>query len=359
MTDGQLLLAVFTGFYLVECLHWLPLGSVILSSWAGRGWVAQRPSADLSAKGSGLAMAWPLPPLGSFLVADNGPIIPDADGIWTTQAPVLRLQWHELTPRQEDQGVWLTRHTKLNCASRRSAQQLHNFLLEAQKLNPAKRKRLIDAWWQRTFSLPAARAAVKRYRLAASILRFPCLFVFALCFLWLPFLFWFYGESLRLLLGFVSLFLATALTAFTWRSLDRRLHPQEKRTRWPQVLHLLFMPSHAMRAHDLFGIEALAGFHPLTAASCLLPADALLAQAAQTWRRWRFMGPQDPLRPAADLVLPKLQTLCQRLGLSPAELESAPTRQTHAQSYCPCCHTQFLLPSAICKDCYGAETLAW
>lgn len=360
MTDGQLLLAVFIGFYVLECLHWLPLSSTVFHTWAvRRGWSVRTPLPMLAAPGKGVVITWPLPPLGGFLAADGWSILPDEQGLWTTLDPVRRVRWDELAPQAEAAKVQLTKTVAVSCASPRASKRLFTFLKEVQAAQGEERRHLIEAWWESSISLPRARAAVRRYRLAASLLRWPCTLVFAICFASLPYLFWYRGGGVEVLPAFASLLLTNGLVAFTWRWLDRRLYPQEKRLRWPQVLHLIVMPAHTMRAHDLLGLDLLAGVHPLAAAGSLLPRPQLAAYASELWRRWHFMGPQDPLAGAAPQVLPCLERLCQRLKLDKAELETVPARQPNTESYCPRCLAQFQRTGAKCKDCNGTETVVW
>ncbi len=363
ITDEQTLFGAFTLFYLFECLLWLPLGSVVLRTWAvRRGWAANQPSPLVSAGLKGLAMAWPLPPLGGVLVTQPWPVMPDATGLWigTGQAQEgKRLEWAAIHPKQEERTVKLGANIEVQCASIRAAQLLTEFLTEA-TTKEEQRADLIKGFWRSSLSPSRARAAVRRYHLAAWALRVPCMAVFFASFVWIPLLFWrFGGSNWRVLMGFATLLALTTLVAFIWRHLDFRLFPNSRRKRWTQMLHLIFMPAHTIRAHDLIGTEVLAGLHPLPAAAWVLKPAALKALASQTWLTWKFRAASDPLLPAASLVLPKLEALCRQLGFSVEDLEAAPPRQGAAASYCPRCHSQFSLTNAACGHCGEIPTRQW
>lgn len=364
MTDEQTLFVAFTLFYLFECVCWLPLSAVVLRTWAvRRGWSASQPSPLVSAGARGLAMAWPLPPLGSLLVAQPWPVIPDATGVWIGQGQPhegKRLEWGSIHPVQEERTVKLATGMELQCTSAREAHLLVAFLHEAAGNSETERAQTIERFWRSSLSLSRARAAVRRYRLAAGSLRMPCLGALFMSFAWIPLLFWrFGGSNWRVLAGFATLLVMTTMVAFIWRHLDFRLFPDSKRKRWAQMLHLVFMPAHTIRAHDLIGAEVLAGLHPLPAAARVLKPAAVKALAAQTWLNWKFRPASDPLLPAADLVLPRLEACCRKLGLSVEDLEAAPAKQGSAASYCPRCHSQFSLTAASCGHCGNIATRSW
>ena len=364
MTDGQLLLAVFTAFYLVECLHWLPLHSVVLHTWASPvGWAATHPSHLVSAGGKGLALAWPLPPLGSLLVAESWPVIPDAQGLWVGAGQLhegRRLEWNTIDPHLDQRTVNLTADTKVQCTSRRSAERLMELLRKVAAQPEEQRPLILAEFWLSSLSIPRARAAVRQYRIASSALRLPCLAVFFMCFVYMPLLFWRFGGSpWRVVVGVASLLAMTAWVAIIWRHLALRLFPDGKRRRWAEMLHLIFIPAHAMRAHDEIGAEALAGLHPLAAASAVLKQEALETFAAQTWLAWKFRHGSDALLPATAIVLPHLEACCRRLGIPTARLETPPAQQGGATSYCPRCHAQFSLAHAACGQCGDIPTRQW
>ena len=364
MTDGQLLLTVFAVFYFVECLHWLPLQCVVLKTWATRrGWAAGKPSQHVAARGTGLAIAWPLPPLGSFFVAQPWPVIPDADGLWIGEGQVSqghRLKWEDLHLRREEKTITVAPGLQVQCTSPRAATLLEAFLRQTATLKPKKRSDAIESWWNDSLSLPKARAMKRKFVLASWILRMPCILVFIIAFFWLPLLYWRFGsDSWRLLLGVASLWLMNLLVALTWRSLAARLFPEPKGSRWMEVLHLTLIPSHTIRAIDLIGIETMVGLHPLAAASAVLKAEALQSFASQLWLDWKYKPEADPLHPAVALVLPRLEAFCIRLGFSVDALEASPKRQGEAGSFCPRCHAQFTKQEAACEQCGGLATKPW
>ncbi len=361
MSDGQMLLAVFAAFYVIECIHWLPASAVVLRTFLlRRGWHVARPLALTQSAREGASFAWPLPLLGGFLLVDEWPVLPDHGGLWVGEGQPGAgswVDWGDVRPACEQSLVNVTASLRVRCTTKQAARELCAFLQAACDGDTGRRSELVLAWWRQSLSLPRARMAVRHWLLAARALRTPCMGVFVLCFLWLPLLYWMHStDGWRLLLGGLTLLATTALVAFTWRTLDRRIFRSRHRRRWPQALHLMFMPMHAMRAHDLIGAEILSGHHALPAAACVLSKPELRRFASAIWRRWVYRGPGDPLREASAVVVPRLRECCARLHLLEADLEASPQAQAGSLSYCPSCHAQFTVREATCPDCHGLET---
>jgi len=364
MTDGQRLYAVFAALYLIECLVWLPHGWRVFRSWLGaRSLRSAKPSLNIAVRGLGAVFTMPLPPLGGMLAPDPWLFIPDEDGIILGElhpAAGTRLSWSELQPRADQRQVFLTRIIRLNAVTPRRADALARWMLDVQKARAGHRRKLINAWWGKTFDLRCARAQVRTFRVVAASLRWTCCLAFFLCFAWLPFIYGWYGEEdWRLPAGAAMLFLTTFIIALLWRTLDKRLVPQDPGGRWLGFLHHLFMPQHAMRAVDHLSLELLAGIHPLAAGRCLLSLVEWQALAAETWRHWRFRSETDPLHPALSVVGPRLQDFLKKEGLTLEQLEAAPPREAGASAYCPRCHTTFSTTESLCRDCEGLPPVAW
>lgn len=363
MTDGQLLFAVFTAFYLLECVRWLPVAAQVFRTWAFRtGWTLRQPLPYLAGRGLGPALLWPLPPLGGFLAAQSWPVLPDANGLRIGPGQLLagrELKWSEVQPTWEKQEVRLGSGVSVQCVSPRSARELHALIGRMQSADNNERAVLIKDYWADSLSIPAARAAMRRFQLASSLLRPPCVCLFLLCFGWLPYVFWWFsGDALRVGTALLSMLFLDGLVALIWRSLDRRLFGDEV-NRWAQVLQLMVMPAHAIRALDLIGLDVASRLHPLVVAAAVLPEAQVRRVAGVEWRNWKYrhavaVGPE-----RAAPVLMSLEACLVRLGYRQDELDAAPSPESGAVGYCPCCHEQFLTVGARCQPCGDLATLAW
>ena len=163
MTDGQLLFAVFTAFYLLECVRWLPVAAQVFRTWAfRRGWTLRQPSPYLAGRGVGPALLWPLPPLGGFMVTQSWPILPELDGLCVGPGQLhagKALKWSEVSLSGEKEVVRLAADVTVQCVSSRAAKALRGFIESAQAAKPNQRRALNDEFWKHSLSAPAARAA--------------------------------------------------------------------------------------------------------------------------------------------------------------------------------------------------------
>lgn len=363
MTDGQLLFAVFTAFYLLECVRWLPVAAQVFRTWAWKsGWTLRQPLPYLAGRGLGPALMWPLPPLGGLMTAQSWPVLPDADGLWIGPGQLhagRALKWSEIQVTAEKQEVVLAAGVSVLCVSARAARVLRTLIERMQSSKPDQRAVLIDEFWKDSLSLPAARAAVRRFRLAASLLRLPCIGLFFLCFGWLPYVFWWFsGDVLRVGSALLSVLFLDVLVALTWRSLDRRIFG-DATSRWAQVLHLMVMPAHAIRALDLIGHDVASRLHPVVVAAAILPKEQARVVAGVEWRNWKYRQAALLGGDRVTAVLAHLEACVIRLGYRIDEMDAPPQQEPGTTSFCPCCHEPFVTEMARCQACGDLETRVW
>jgi hypothetical protein len=77
MSDEQLLYVVIGALYLIECAAWLPLDELAFVERGG-AWRMSQPRRVFGGIRLGVVFAWPLPPLGTLLVAGSGKADPAA-----------------------------------------------------------------------------------------------------------------------------------------------------------------------------------------------------------------------------------------------------------------------------------------
>lgn len=363
MTDGQLLFAVFTAFYLLECVRWLPVAAQVFRTWAfRRGWSLRQPLPYLAGRGLGPTLVWPLPPLGGFLATQSWPVLPDIEGlrIGPGQLHSARfLRWSELNVTAEKHEVMIASGVSVQCVSARAAHDLQAVILKIQSAAPEQRAVFINEFWDDSLSIPAARAAVRRFHIAASMLKLPCICLFVLCFGWLPYVFWsFSGDVLKVGSALLSVLVLDVLVALTWRALDRRIFGDEV-SRWVQVLHLIVMPAHAIRALDLIGQDVVSRLHPLVVAAAILPETQARAVAGVEWRNWKYRQATALGADRAATVHARVEACMSKLGYRLEDLDAAPVQEPGARCYCPCCHEPFATADARCQSCGNLETRAW
>ena len=81
MSDVQVLFAVLAGLYLWECACWLRRDAVAVATWLGTRWQLLQPGTLGGNQRGGFVLAPPLPPLGSFLAANQLPFTLAPEGV--------------------------------------------------------------------------------------------------------------------------------------------------------------------------------------------------------------------------------------------------------------------------------------
>ena len=361
MTDGQRLYAVLVAFYLLECLFWLPLGARYFWSWLGsKRWLGRKPSVNVAANGSGAAIAWPLPLLGGFFIADSLSIIPDEHGLWIggdQPGSGTHLAWDDITPTTEQRTVLLGKGFRIKCATERRAQKLCAFILCVATAKPSKRTSLIEGWWKDQSDVRVAQCELDRFQQARSSLIWPCNALWVLCFVWIPLVYWWRGaEHLALWVAVAGMFMLMLSIAFTWRRIDRNWFPNTTHGRWLHFLQVMFMPTHSIRALDLLSVELFDRTHPLVVGKLLQSDGDWKDLAGKEWRYWRFCGPDSEMAASSAVVVPHLQSLFGKLGVDTASFETSPANDG-SRSYCPRCQATYVMESANCRACGNVPTI--
>jgi hypothetical protein len=219
---------------------------------------------------------------------------------------------------------------------------------------PKTRMAEIEKWWEASFDADSAAEQWRRYRLASAALRPCCLLVFVMCFVGVPAVWWrFGGESWPVAGAALMLLVAMVFVAITWRRLHKKFFGDGHKRLWLNTLHLALVPTHCMRALDGISQELFANSHALAVGKDVLSEPEWKALAGAVWRRWVHCGERDPLRLAADTVVPRLKHWLSESGLSLEDVEPIPNREEGAHSYCPQCLCSFLKAESTCQDCHG------
>lgn len=361
MTDGQLLYLCLAGFYLLECLHWLPSGCVSFRSWRPGGrWFAGRSALEFTLAGfQPHAGSWI--PTGGFVSAMDWPFLPETDGVRIGPGqvePGRLLPWSDLHIEVEDRTLWLTSQTSVECATPVEARRLGVLLSELASSDVKERETVASAWWTSTTSTARARRALRIRKLIQSRLAFPCWIVFVLCFGTIPAIYWFVGwKNYALLLAIVLLLGNLAEIALRTFRLEKRLFHGSAGERWLQAIQNILLPVHAMKAAERLGSPLAMELHPVCLARVLLPPEAATAMTGGWFRRWKFMADSDPMRAAQAVWLPKIETWMHGMDFDLADLQRAPKDLAPNERYCPRCHTTYGQAGISCLDCGGIKTV--
>ncbi|MFM7180593.1 MAG: hypothetical protein ACKO2G_03895, partial [Verrucomicrobiales bacterium] len=315
-------LVVAVLLYAWELILWIPVRGRGFRA-RRKGWRSLDPRSVLVLRDRGAVFSWPLLADSGFHVATPFPLILRADGrVWLDLG---NDQWKTLG--KFDRAKCHRDHLDLVMSGQKvpllSAAESDPFLadLKADAANDG--TAAIQRAWERSFSLPRARAALKKWRLFCGPFLWLCPLLTIAFFGVLPFLFFKVGGKETALFGLWTLTVLLTIQVLMV-VVGGRIFPKAKGAFWGEAIISLLLPFHAMRATRHGLPHAFAGVHPV----------ALLLAAGQTKhpylndfaRRLRNPRPGNEGDAAwVALVQPLFQAACARAGAPlPAEIAPAP-----------------------------------
>ncbi len=227
------------------------------------------------------------------------------------------------------------------------------FLLKLLNASPENRASLIDSEMKVMFSAKEIGQRLESYSQSASYLKTACYSLFSFAFLLGPASTYFLGLPRIWPALLLYLVLSSATILWLFARAYRRLYPENGR--WPaqNLFTIGLSPFAAIRANDLLVADLLADFHPVAVAQALLPAKQFLSFASAELRRTRYLH-------ADRFLLKFLEDFIAQSGTDSATLLAPPQRESsNCRSYCPVCHTQFVLEAGACSDCSNVALLPW
>lgn len=357
MSDDQLLYFAFTLFYLFDGIARLPREAWVFVRplFPGRRWRISRPMEVASRPGEGYGM---LPILGAYLPSGEGSWfrLEERDHHyidspeWSARVTVVKnpaKYW-----RDRNRIIGAGNNTPIILPNEHSAADMLRWL----KAPADQRSSRLTG----SLSLPRAKAALRKQEIIDRTFGFGIAVLTVYLFLVLPFAFSYYRTSLPRLALIGAIFPISIQLACSWRILYNRFFPGEKRKRWISLLPLILLPYHTLRMPRHLALNLTTGIHPLAMGKVLLEPDTFLAFADEYMRRLRYpltlAVPPGIWENSYERCAAFLANDCQ-LKTSEWE-ETSPVLDRDSESYCPRCHTQFLIPKAVCGTCGDLASIA-
>ncbi len=385
LTDVEWIFVVLAALYLGESLVWVRPGVVaFVSRWGAIG--SSRRCRRLTGNEQGDLVLAGLLPFDVTVLSEPLPLSMGRQGVvaFVAAAPLQRdrrpqsgeyFAWDELrkaTAKGRNVNVgdrWL-------CTNRteRIAAHLAAKLRELADCQPDDRTQRIEAWRAEQFDSARVRKRIRTWEEATVAVRIGATLLS--CWLglgvmlylgWLPLAPDGWIVAIYLAIFFV-LWWATALAALLGH---RYLYPRDRLGRLKQVLYSLLSPAVPLRLADALGRELLEFEHPLAVSAALDSPEQFRSVAQRVIRDAIYpQMPEEPveLTEAAHQVMHEsrqadLQHLQRLLAVREVSFDPllAPptTEQSEAQSYCPRCHSDFLLPLSHCDACGSRPTVAY
>jgi len=354
MTDGQTLFAVFTAFYLIECLWLNHARAWLAAGTGGTGWRFLRPFGRFQISGGAPTLLTPLPPFVAHLYSLEWLFIPRDEGLAIAQTDGTHtlIAWEKLHPRVEATTLHLDAVSSARLPTAAAATTWQQTLTEWKALTPEKRRRAFLKHARQ--SLDPAQAEklaatatqhTRATRILGSVLFFWCFATITIVYQRL-------GESTATFAVLAALPVLTLTQAILFLRITRQHALSIPHRRW-RALGMVFLPHQAMRAADFISLAHTHHPHPL-AFRALISNTAFFTAARTFWRTARYhpgWQTSPDLTPEAEA----LETFFRAQDIPATDYDPAPELSHGATAWCPRCHAPFLTPEKPCTDCGGVE----
>jgi len=369
---------VVAAIYLFECACWVRREAVCLGTVLGR--FRDLPSPSFMGNERYKLVVGNPSPLARCFLCESWPIAVSPEGICFPQGM-------QVSPGGEstchlafaaivggiaaiEKDVCVNGGALARCGSEEQAGRLAAMLTEVAAAMEADRGKIIGAHLDRwTDSAAAAERSAELKKLSCP-LRTSAFTFFVLAFLVGPALYYSPWPPFWpvVTIYFVVCFSSWMLTVWDYAVCRKRLLGEKFSARFRHVGMLFLSPASAMRSAEVLFRDGLAAFHPLAAAAALCTKDRFAALARPMMLALEHPKPSevssDPAVCRIDAwfhkkLLKRLDSLLCRVEIDPAELLRPAVPLSDSRSYCPRCHSQFVLDEGTCPDCGGLALVAY
>jgi hypothetical protein len=381
ISDTEMILAVGVMFYFSECVYWISHRSVCFSS-LGRSFDPHRTVSFMASDRHGFVLTAPTPFATSF-VCEGWPVFVSPEGVYTPSGQAVPDEtaadrdgnyvfFHEkCSVKVLGCEVWVNGKLLTSLASSTHAEFFKRCLDEFSATcrhdrEEAIQKKLqamtdVDSIMQRISSLRRETSSVK----VASTILFLYTFGLGPALYYLAITVPTYGL-LVYLTGFAACWLYAILS---FCSAHHRLYPDggaERRKCWALMV---LSPVAAMRCPNALSRNLLASYHPVAVAVAVCAQRTLLKFAKPFLLDLQYALPtaSHTENPACyrteqwfrSCLENQLREVLLSSGIDNTDLLKPPAPDPDARSYCPRCHSQFVLAAGVCEDCRGVRLMSF
>ena len=374
MSDLQWLFLVLAALYGWECACWIRRGTVAFTTWLGRDWHEAHPGTLFGNQRGGFVFAHPLPPLGTFLAANQFPLSLSPEAALAYVATNLNPGWRPAQTgrflpfdaireaRARGKKVTVNGELWLTAASASFARRVAEELARLAKLRLPERDQAVSELIRASLDERAVAQQWQDFQKRSRNLRRLSNALLVYLFAFAPALIWHLGFKLSWLGLLVGLIALTTATAVLFHRAHRALYARAEEERFTHTLTIALAPTSALRAHDALARPLMETFHPLAVAKVFLREARFREFARRVLLDLRH--PALPLCPSADsaqratefhartAMRQAAEQLLKRSGIEPDELCRPPApADASCRAYCPRCGAQFTTPEGHCADC--------
>lgn len=344
--------------YLWESTLWLPLRGIVLRrKWAGKGWKVLDPRGLMAGKELGLIPLLPFPTDGGIAPCQGPPLLATREGSFLLESAtgnlvsLNSLEWNELA---EKDHYLIANGTRTRITSPRCIG-----LLRRAKNRGADVETAVRQAWRLALSPVRAEREWRRWRKVSSSLRVYGPVLALGVFGGLPLTYIYFGILPLVMLVAWLWLLMVCISAHLWW-LGKRAYPEARSALRMDALLSLLVPFHAMRAHEIASVHAMATTHPV--GLMLATGDLENPWLSGFVRRilHPLPGSSEECRFSAALK-PLLSDALSGKGKRLEDYDIEPDRSEDPETtrYCPRCHERYLAHVEVCPDCSGIKLVSF
>ena len=368
MIDFSVLLVVVLLLYVLECVVWVPAGSVAFRLPSS----SKRPIRMLTRPNpmarSGIAFSLPFSIGSGVIVCSPLPISVCPQGVASGSQFMAGSKHHDFIFFKDMNKIEPSGKTLLingdvfvATASEIQAAELGKILKRLKRQQLKDRPGEIERELAHSLDASYMDSRLKEYIEKTQRLAVDSLALSVIIFLAAPIVVWKWGLLAAWPFLFPVLLLNMLLIAWDFRRVARELFPKTGEGHWKAIMTIILSPPAALHPTKHLALDFGRDCHPLALAAARCSETDFRELASWVLRDTMFapeMG-ESTDRQAEDCAKwfrqrfqNAVSSLLSYKGYRPEGLIAPPPRESErVQAYCPRCLCQFVIPEGICRDC--------
>ena len=368
MIDFNVLLVAVLLLYFLECVVWVPAGSVAFRLPSG----SKRPIRMLTrprpVARSGIAFSFPFSMGSGVIVCSPLPISVCPQGIASGSWFVTGSKQHDFISfkdmnqvEQVGKNLLINGNAFVATASEIQAAELGEILERLKRQQLKDRAAEIERELAHSLDAGYMNSRLQEYVEKTERLRVDSLVLFITIFLVSPIVVWMRGIAAVWPFLLLALLLNAMLIAWDFRRVARELFPKSSEGHWKAIITILLSPPAAMHPTKYLARDFGRDCHPLALAAARCSETDFRELASWVLRDMNFPPEMDratdnQAENCTEWFRQRFQSAVSSLlrdkGYSSEKLMAPPQRESECvQAYCPRCLCQFVIPEGVCKDC--------
>jgi hypothetical protein len=367
LSDQTTLFAILCLVYLSDCFLWVERHGVAFVTRIDGQWTDKRPGILALASKGGILLLNPFPPIGKVVRSRVPPLSISPLGVYSptnfnrdaSDALGTAITFSDIKDvAASDRHLLVNGDRFQRLGSPEVAKTVSGLIKKLRNTSEEKRGPIIEQFLSAQFKIDSAGDRLNRCLTEIRPLTYLGNALFVYLFILSPIIMHLFQQSELLIWIAAGMLIVAAQIALGYYQLHKRLYPEASGERIGNAFKMVICPPVSIRVCDLITRDLLAAYHPLLIARLLFSEADFLKSTGQWLRRMTYSGRltdqtssgiagwyrKTLVKLASDNLGLDEETLQKMLG-APAPNDAA------VKTYCPRCHSQFLLEYGQCPDC--------